>query len=342
MKHGMIKSIRSGKKTEGKCLEEATDSLAKMKAGGNKKKGGKEGKPKARMARATSEPPKLSQGAFPAGMKHKAPLVPPEQIVQQLASSDASVSLGAAKHIDAIAKKLRGPSSKEFQDSLTAALGPLAEMAASREQLRSSAAFAALYRLLAYHKRHTDTMATSSLADAAAAVLGSVDSTAELKANACNVLHTLATNSFESHQKIVHSGLIDVLVKSLYLAGDKTTVQTTVHSLSCETDGAVLSAEQLQHLTKLVGEGDKVCAIVRGLPGSGKTSLVKGITAHLGSGLVCSADSYFLAEDGTFQFDHKRIKDAHAFSKVQFEEALALEAPVIIIDNTNVKLKEYA
>ena len=36
------------------------------------------------------------------------------------------------------------------------------------------------------------------------------------------------------------------------------------------------------------------------------------------------------------------MKDAHRHCKMQFAEAMAQQSQVIVVDNTNLKLKEYA
>lgn len=46
--------------------------------------------------------------------------------------------------------------------------------------------------------------------------------------------------------------------------------------------------------------------LVRGLPGSGKSSLAREFNTY-----VCSADDYFM-EDGDYKFDASKLADAHA------------------------------
>ena len=54
--------------------------------------------------------------------------------------------------------------------------------------------------------------------------------------------------------------------------------------------------------------------IVRGLPGSGKSTFAKKLVGE--DFLVCEADKYFIdKETGEYNFDFTKIKDAHKFCK---------------------------
>ena len=54
---------------------------------------------------------------------------------------------------------------------------------------------------------------------------------------------------------------------------------------------------------------EKTLYIVRGLPGSGKSTFA---TKLVGSDfLVCEADKYFTDADGNYNFDATKLKDAH-------------------------------
>lgn len=56
--------------------------------------------------------------------------------------------------------------------------------------------------------------------------------------------------------------------------------------------------------------------LVRGLPGSGKTSLATHIWNEYA---VCEADKYFYDKEGNYNYDPSKIKDAHAWCKSQVE-----------------------
>ena len=78
--------------------------------------------------------------------------------------------------------------------------------------------------------------------------------------------------------------------------------------------------------------------ILRGLPGSGKSYLAShcGVT----DAVVCSSDNYF-NKTGTYQFDRKRIVEAHAHCCQQFVQAISDARELVFIDNTNSMRWEY-
>lgn len=76
--------------------------------------------------------------------------------------------------------------------------------------------------------------------------------------------------------------------------------------------------------------------IARGLPGSGKSTWIR---ANYPNATVCSADHYFL-RDGVYQFDPEKIGAAHGVCRTRFSEALEAGVPVVVVDNTNVTVRE--
>ncbi len=55
---------------------------------------------------------------------------------------------------------------------------------------------------------------------------------------------------------------------------------------------------------------EKVLYIVRGIPGSGKSTFAKQLVGA--DFLVCEADKYFMV-DGEYKFDATKLKQAHDF-----------------------------
>lgn len=78
--------------------------------------------------------------------------------------------------------------------------------------------------------------------------------------------------------------------------------------------------------------------IMRGLPGSGKSTYVK---ENFPDAVVCSADSFFLNEDGEYIFVNWKLQQAHQHCFRTFIDAVTSDAETIVIDNTNICRWEY-
>jgi predicted kinase len=72
----------------------------------------------------------------------------------------------------------------------------------------------------------------------------------------------------------------------------------------------------------------KELILVRGLPGSGKSTL-----SQLFSAFTLEADMYF-SLNGDYKFDPSKLKDAHQWCKDQCESFMKREKPKITISNT--------
>ena len=74
---------------------------------------------------------------------------------------------------------------------------------------------------------------------------------------------------------------------------------------------------------------EKVLFIVRGIPGSGKSTFAKTL-----GGQHYEADMYFIDEEGNYNFDGSKIKDAHKWCQSFVETDMVLEYPKIVVSNT--------
>ncbi len=122
--------------------------------------------------------------------------------------------------------------------------------------------------------------------------------------------------------------------------------------------------------------GERTCYVLRGISGSGKSSLTKHLvaaaeanakskskptdgkdaapttTTTTGSGsggstappaanaVICSADLFF-SQSGQYRFDPRKLGEAHAFSLSCVIDAFAASVPVVVVDNTASKKWEY-
>ena len=74
---------------------------------------------------------------------------------------------------------------------------------------------------------------------------------------------------------------------------------------------------------------EKVLNIVRGIPGSGKSTFAKTL-----GGQHYEADMFFINENGEYQFDFTKIKDAHRWCQGMVKTDMILEYPKIVVSNT--------
>ena len=82
----------------------------------------------------------------------------------------------------------------------------------------------------------------------------------------------------------------------------------------------------------------KFLVILRGLPGTGKSTYVK---KHYDDAYICSADSFFVNEEGKYEFVNWKLPQAHQYCFHLFIEAVINGKEMIVIDNTNTCIWEY-
>lgn len=85
----------------------------------------------------------------------------------------------------------------------------------------------------------------------------------------------------------------------------------------------------------------KTMYIIRGIPGSGKTTLAEMISKSTNA-VICEADNYFMedVDDGTLVYNFKahELNQAHAWCKKLCENVMKLQQDVIV-SNTSAKEK---
>jgi predicted kinase len=74
---------------------------------------------------------------------------------------------------------------------------------------------------------------------------------------------------------------------------------------------------------------EKMIYLVRGIPGSGKTTLAKQLTSN-----VFEADHYFYDNDGNYNFIASEIKEAHKECQQYVGYAMESGIPKIAVSNT--------
>ena len=69
--------------------------------------------------------------------------------------------------------------------------------------------------------------------------------------------------------------------------------------------------------------------LLRGLPGSGKSTVAKSI-----SEVHYEADMYFVDADGNYNFNPTLLKDAHNWCQLMTRLAMEYQTPRIVVSNT--------
>lgn len=105
-----------------------------------------------------------------------------------------------------------------------------------------------------------------------------------------------------------------------------------------------LNLNEIEECIDDVLAGSKLLILIRGLPGSGKSSLATSIlkaclpnaepTNH-----IHSTDRFFLRK-GVYTFDSSLLSDAHAWNQKNVDRKMSMGLKPIIVDNTNTQLWE--
>lgn len=90
----------------------------------------------------------------------------------------------------------------------------------------------------------------------------------------------------------------------------------------------------------------KQVKVMRGISGAGKSTMAKRLADHeAGHGasvLICSADDFFMDENGVYQFDGAKLGAAHKACLKKFLRALQDGIELVVVDNTNINLEDMA
>ena len=84
--------------------------------------------------------------------------------------------------------------------------------------------------------------------------------------------------------------------------------------------------------------------IIRGLPGSGKSTMAAALQEHCNIvSQSCSwveADDYFVGHDGKYTYDGSKIGEAHDWCQQEAAKAMQHDYEVVIVSNTSTRLWE--
>ncbi|XP_068786197.1 uncharacterized protein [Struthio camelus] len=95
----------------------------------------------------------------------------------------------------------------------------------------------------------------------------------------------------------------------------------------------------LQSPEEKLRSSQKLLLILRGLPGSGKSTLSRFLLGQNCDGIVFSTDDYFRQQDG-YTYNAAQLGDAHDWNQKRAKQAMEQGKSPIIIDNTNTQAWE--
>lgn len=109
--------------------------------------------------------------------------------------------------------------------------------------------------------------------------------------------------------------------------------------------------DKLSYLTDVFNDGKymmnesvKVCTIVRGIPGSGKTTYANTMAKSLAyspSDVVCSADDFMLDENGEYNYHPSKLNYAHTMCFEKFKSLVDNGVEHVFVANTSTRKSEY-
>lgn len=102
-------------------------------------------------------------------------------------------------------------------------------------------------------------------------------------------------------------------------------------------DGSLVQQQAAQQGATPLQSYDAQLVLIRGLPGSGKSTMARSMSTHA----HYEADMYFTDASGVYRYDAGRIKDAHEWCQRQTFNALA-NGKSVVVSNTFTRRFEMA
>ncbi|VCW98019.1 unnamed protein product [Gulo gulo] len=109
--------------------------------------------------------------------------------------------------------------------------------------------------------------------------------------------------------------------------------------LSMDKQNGIDRLKNQQFQEEKLNKLQKLLILLRGLPGSGKTTLSRILLGQSRDGIVFSTDDYFHHQDG-YRYNVNQLGDAHDWNQNRAKQAINQGRSPVIIDNTNTQAWE--
>ena len=113
------------------------------------------------------------------------------------------------------------------------------------------------------------------------------------------------------------------------------------YRLPPETTGTQAQACYAAHNLRKALRGKPTTVIMRGIPGSGKSTVARWIAEAVPCSQVVSADDYFMVR-GAYCFDRTKLPQAHQECFLKAMHSVLCKTPMVVVDNTNTSAWEIA
>ncbi|XP_067945378.1 NEDD4-binding protein 2-like [Watersipora subatra] len=128
------------------------------------------------------------------------------------------------------------------------------------------------------------------------------------------------------------------------LLGSGTAVPTAFESArpkkpKAPSKPAASEADEMRAIMEIAAsaaEGEKVMFILRGAPGSGKSTLGRSLIGK-SEGQIFSGDDFFTDSNGQYSWDPVKLQEAHAWNRSRVQKACEAGLTPIVVDNTHLQ-----
>jgi len=104
---------------------------------------------------------------------------------------------------------------------------------------------------------------------------------------------------------------------------------------------AAAAQDEKLSLEDVIAHHKRVVVLLRGVPGSHKSTVTAHFLKTLPDSVSCSADHFFVKPNGDYEWYAKGLGKAHQTCRTLFEKHLSDKKTCVFVDNTNIKTVDY-